>query len=120
MKLIRSVLGFVLIVLDKLTSPRAIKISDEQQKSILDQSKNLELFEFNACPFCIKVRRFMKRNNIILPLRDAKKDSPFRKELLENGGKVQVPCLKIQKDNQVQWLYESNDIIKYLEKEVLA
>ena len=61
----------------------------------------------------------MKKNNINIDLKDAKNDLEQRNELLNNGGKIQVPCLKISKNESTQWLYESSDIIKYLEKEVL-
>jgi glutathione S-transferase len=45
-----------------------------------------------------------------------KNDEQYRQELLEQGGKVKVPCLRIEQDGQVKWLYESNDIIAYLNK----
>jgi glutathione S-transferase len=35
---------------------------------------------------------------------------------LAQGGKVQAPCLKITHDNTVEWLYESGDIIDYLDE----
>ena len=120
MKVIRIIVGFILTVLDKLTSPSPLKIKDDQKKQIEDKSKGIELFEFNACPFCIKVRRFMKRNNISLPLRDAKNDETYRKLLLEGGGRIKVPCLKITRDGTTEWLYESDDIIAYFEKELLS
>ncbi len=120
MKLIRFVVGIILKVLDKLTSPSPLKISEEQKVLITNKSKGLELFEFSACPFCIKVKRYMRQHNIKVPLRDAKNDESYRKELLDNGGKIKVPCLKIEKDGKVQWMYESNDIITYLEKQVLS
>ena len=32
------------------------------------------------------------------------------------GGKIQVPCLRIEKnDNEIEWLYESKDIIEHLD-----
>jgi len=35
--------------------------------------------------------------------------------LMQGGGKTQVPCLRIeQADGSVQWMYESDDIIRYL------
>jgi glutaredoxin len=119
MKLIRVIVGFILIVLDKLTSPWPLKITDDERSSIQKKSQGLELFEFNACPFCIKVRRFMKKNNINVPLRDAKNDEHFRQELLNGGGRVKVPCLKISNAGDVKWLYESNDIIAYFQENVL-
>jgi glutathione S-transferase len=45
------------------------------------------------------------------------KEPKFRQELIAGGGKKQVPCLKIEEENgATQWLYESRDIIKYLQK----
>ena len=35
--------------------------------------------------------------------------------LMLGGGKTQVPCLRIENaDGQVEWMYESDDIIQYL------
>ena len=44
------------------------------------------------------------------------KDNPdFKAELIAGGGKKQVPCLRISQDNaDTVWLYESDDIIRYL------
>ena len=36
-------------------------------------------------------------------------------ELLKKGGKRKVPCLRIEKDGKVQWMYNSKDIIVYLQ-----
>lgn len=40
-----------------------------------------------------------------------------KNELLVGGGKTQVPCLRIEhEEGDVQWLYESEDIIRYLKQ----
>jgi len=37
--------------------------------------------------------------------------------LIKEGGKRTVPCLKITDENQkVTWLYESSDVINYLQQ----
>ena len=37
-----------------------------------------------------------------------------RSELISGGGKGQVPCLRIDDGSgNVQWMYESDDIIRY-------
>lgn len=42
-------------------------------------------------------------------------DKEHAQALMQGGGKTQVPCLRIeQSDGQVEWMYESNDIIQYL------
>ena len=36
--------------------------------------------------------------------------------MLENqGGKIKVPCLRIEENNKVTWLYESSAIIEHLQ-----
>ncbi len=52
--------------------------------------------------------------NVSLPL--LIKNIDKRTELESSGGKIQVPCLKISNAGEISWLYESNDIIRYLDK----
>ncbi len=117
MKIVRIILGRLVLFFNWLTWPRAGKRSEEKQVEIELLLKNHALYEFHSCPFCVKVRRAMQRLNLSIELRDAKDDPVFRDELLQQGGKVKVPCLRIeQADGVVEWMYESNDIIAYLEK----
>ncbi len=46
-----------------------------------------------------------------------KNDSVARDELLAGGGKVKVPCLKITQGGEEKWMYESSDIVSYLQQE---
>ena len=68
------------------------------------------LYHFESCPFCQKVRRFAKQNNILLAEKDIRLDSKARDELIGIGGKSQVPCLVA--DGIA--IYESDDIIDWL------
>ena len=43
-------------------------------------------------------------------------DELARQELLQGGGKAVVPCLRIKNGDSVDWLYESMDIIRYLDE----
>ena len=44
-----------------------------------------------------------------------------RRALEQGGGKIQVPCLYIpQGEEGPRWLYESDEIIRYLGAEVAA
>ena len=88
-----------------------------QSKAISAELTKLSLYQFKACPFCVKVRRQMRRLNIKIECRDAKNNPIYRNELLAEGGRLKVPCLRIeQPDGQVQWLYESDDINRYLQQ----
>lgn len=115
MAFIRWFLGKIILTLDFLTTPKGLKRDATIQSEVDKQTQALELYQFHACPFCVKVRRQMKRLSLNIDLRDAKNDDQYRNELQEQGGKVKVPCLKItEEDGSIKWLYESNDINQYL------
>ena len=89
----------------------------EEQARIDAQTRGMALYQFKACPFCVKTRRAMKRLGLNIELRDARGDMQWRQQLLAEGGRLQVPCLYIpQSSGDAQWLYESDDIIAYLEE----
>jgi glutathione S-transferase len=57
----------------------------------------------------------MARLSLPINLRDAQHDPEHRADLLQGGGKIQTPCLRIaDEQGHIRWMYESGDIIKYL------
>lgn len=116
MKLIRWLLGRLILLFDFIFTPRSKKRDVQTQAQLDSITENFKLYQFKACPFCVKVRRAIKRQGLKVETRDAKGNEQFRQELLEQGGKVKVPCLRIEENGQVTWMYESNDIIAYLNK----
>ncbi|PCI66023.1 MAG: glutaredoxin [Gammaproteobacteria bacterium] len=114
LKLIRLLLGSIIAILDLLTRGSKLKRTIDSQNQLEEEIKNLTIYQFKLCPFCIKTRRALHKLNLPIALLDAKNDSIAREILLEQGGKIKVPCLRIENDNEVTWMYESNDIIKYL------
>jgi glutathione S-transferase len=74
----------------------------------------LVLYHYPACPFCIRVRCAMLRYGVRVELRNIDSDSDSRALLVEQGGKQQVPCLRIEQQDGSRWLYESAAIIAYL------
>ncbi len=112
---LRLVLSPFMILGEKLSTPKGIERAPEAQQAVDEATKALSLYQFRTCPFCIKVRREMKRLSLNIPLCDALKDAVCRAELQQGGGEVKVPCLRISEaDGSVRWLYESDDIIAYL------
>ena len=71
------------------------------------------LYYYPSCPYCRKVFRYMEQAGLTVPMKDATNRETAR-ELVEVGGKEQVPCLVI--DGKA--LYESDDIIEYMKKEM--
>ena len=116
-QLIRKILGSIILFFNWLFSPKGVERETEQQAKIDELTKKLKLYQFNACPFCVKVRRAMKKLSLKIEIRDAQNNEKFRQELAAQGGKIKVPCLRIEEgENQYTWMYESNDIIAYLKK----
>jgi len=119
MRIIRFILGRIILFIDWITSPAPISISEEERLRISTFTSSMVMYEFRACPFCVRVRRFMKRNNIIITTKDARKNKDYADELISGGGKLQVPCLVIPTEGKnSEWLYESKDIINFLAKEL--
>lgn len=114
-KLVREGLGRLIVLISYLTRPKAIKRSAQKQQQVDQAAKSLALYQFYACPFCTKTRRAIHRLNLPIEYRDAK-SQPFRQQLEQGGGRVKVPCLRIEENNEVKWMYESDAIIEYLNK----
>lgn len=110
---IRNLIGKLILFADKTNPPKTMQRNPEQQAAIDEKTQTLSIYEFKACPFCVKVRRELKRQGLNIELRDAK-SNPHKQTLIKEGGKHQVPCLRIDHGKSVQWMYESDDIIQYL------
>lgn len=115
-KALRTGLGQLIVFGDALTRPRPQRRSTQGQAAVVKEAANLSLYQFHACPFCVKTRRALHRLNVPMTLHDAKNDAVQRGRLRTEGGKIKVPCLHIQEHGQSRWLYESNEIIAYLEQ----
>jgi len=114
---LRLVLMPFMLLWAKLAMPKGMTRSAEAQQKVDLECKQMALYHFQTCPFCIKVRHEMGRLSLPVELRDAQHDETHKADLLQGGGKVQTPCLRITgADGQVQWLYESGDIIQYLQQ----
>ncbi|MCH8497036.1 MAG: glutathione S-transferase N-terminal domain-containing protein [Marinobacter sp.] len=117
-RLLRLILTPIMLVMEKLTTPKSISRSPDQQAAVDAATRQLALYQFRACPFCIKVRKEAARLGLNIELRDAQHDTAHRETLLAGGGKVAVPCLRI-KDEQGEdrWMYESGDIVAWLNQQ---
>lgn len=116
MKALRIGLGRLILLGDAVTRPRPQRRSAQGQAMVEKEAARLSLYQFHSCPFCVKTRRALHRLNVPMTLHDAKNDTVQRDRLLAGGGKVKVPCLHVQENDQSRWLYESNAIIAYLEQ----
>jgi len=121
MSLIRWPIGRLILLLNFIFSPRSPKRSVEEQQKMDNKTQNLSLYQLPSCPFCVKVRRTIKREGLKIELRNINQANDYREELIREGGKRTVPCLRIEKpDGEIQWLYESKDVAAHLQQLAVA
>lgn len=121
MQIIRLVLGKLILFFNWVFTPRSIQRDPTHQAAVDDATAGLTLYQYEACPFCVKVRREMKRQALAIETRDVKRSVSARDELLAGGGDLKVPCLRIDDgERSIRWLYESGDILAYLRERFAA
>lgn len=76
---------------------------------------NCTLYYKESCPFCNRVLRFMDNVGVTCEMKDTLTGNNAD-ELMEIGGKTQVPCMVIDGEP----MYESMDIINYVKNRVDA
>jgi glutathione S-transferase len=81
------------------------------------QTSDLVLYHGETCRYCQRVRQAAAELGIDLPMKDAWQDPSALEELLAGGGRSQVPCLRIEDTaGKVRWMYESEQIVAYLQQ----
>ncbi len=120
LKAVRNGLGLIIVFFDWVSRSKPLQRSEQEQASAQSAMQGLSLYQFFACPFCTKTRRAIHKLNVNVEARDINKYPEFREQLEQGGGRVKVPCLRIEDEGEVRWMYESNDIISFLENRLAA
>jgi len=118
LKIFREGVGGLMAFVSYITSPRKIKRTHDAQLAADKKAASMSLYQYFACPFCIKTRRTVHRLNIPLAYRDAQiRGGEHRHALEQLGGQIKVPCLRIDDGETTTWLYESSAIVAYLNEQ---
>ncbi len=76
----------------------------------------LKLYQYDGCPYCSKVVRFIETLNLKqgldYELVEASRGTKGREEVVRLGGMSQVPFLV----DGNHWMYESSGIIDYIRR----
>ncbi len=98
-------------------APEPVTRTPDEQARVDRECHRLILYHFPGCPFCSRVNRGVDRLALDMERRDIRQSDAFAEELANGGGKLQVPCLRIEDDQgDIRWLYESKEINAYLER----
>lgn len=106
--------------LDVTTSVLATALRAAAGYSVADlgprPEKPLELYEFEACPYCRKAREALTIFDLEAVIYPCPKGGPrFRERVKELGGKARFPFLV--DPNTETSMYESDEIVRYLAKQ---
>ncbi len=74
------------------------------------------LYYADRCPYCDKVIAAAYNVPLRIELRNINSSRAHLQALQSRGGRLMVPCLRIEDSEVEQWMYESDDIIEYLSK----
>ena len=114
MKIVRWVLGRIILVVEFIMTPKGVQRDELSQQKLDEETNRYSLYQYGACPFCVKVRHAAKKQNLKIKLVNAK-ESEHGADLIAFGGEMKVPCLRINNENgDDTWLYESEEIIRFL------
>ncbi|MFT5221488.1 MAG: glutaredoxin [Planctomycetota bacterium] len=114
---IRWLLGQIIIFIDWISRPSLPSFPPEVQRERDNATASMKLYQFKLCPFCVKTRRTIRRLGLNIETRDARNNPKWNQELITEGGRYQVPCLRLSSEAaDDQWLYESEAINLYLEQ----
>jgi glutaredoxin len=135
MRIIRFILGRLILLINWITLPKPVVRSQPQQDQLDHVTQHLTVYEMLACPFCVKVRREIHRQGLKITTVDVKQSADEMDRLVNEGGKFQVPCLRVDTSSdtispstvsiqpsstssdkeKVQWIYESDEIIEHIQ-----
>ncbi len=115
---IKKISGVVVGMAEKMLRPNPPQRDNEAQLLVDKITGQLVLYHFDACPYCLRVRRSIDKLGLHIEKKDILHDPQAKNELVVGGGRAMVPCLRIRSANGPdKWLYESNDIVHWLEQQ---
>jgi len=114
LKLCRRFIGVVVNFLDLLTRPQPIQRSEPELKRLAQEVKRLRVYDYRGCPSSLKLRQALYRLNVDIQYCDIRKCQIYQDDLLSQFGRLHAPCLRIEQNQNVQWLDDPAEIIQYL------
>ena len=76
----------------------------------------LSLYHYAGCMWCGMVQRALQQLGVEVAQRDILQEPEHMRDLVAATGRQTVPCLRIQEGGEDLWMFESRDIIAYLQE----
>ena len=75
-------------------------------------SKKITVYSTPTCPYCVKLKQFLKDKNIVFEDIDVSKDQEKAEEMVKKSGQMGVPVLDV--DGQIITGFDKEAITKIL------
>ncbi len=59
-------------------------------------AKNVMVYSTSTCPWCIRVKQFLKENNVVFQDMDVASNEGAAEEMVKKSGQMGVPVLDIE------------------------
>ena len=59
-------------------------------------AKSVKIYSTPTCPWCIRIKQFLKDNNIVFEDLDVSANHPAAEEMIKKSGQMGVPVLDIE------------------------
>lgn len=60
--------------------------------------KKVRVYSTPTCPFCIRVKQYLKDNNIVFEDIDVSSNPDMAQEMIKKSGQMGVPVVEIEKE----------------------
>jgi len=81
---------------DKNILDELISIEQEHIRHLADlRDKKILVYSTPTCPYCVRVKKFLKDNNIVFEDIDVSADEEMAKEMMQKSGQLGVPVIDI-------------------------
>ena len=84
-------------------------------KPVVSENTQFSLYYYDSCPFCARVLSSLRNIKVNVELRNIASDPNHRNALHKATRRTTVPCLRIDNGKDSQWMFESMDIMRFLQ-----
>lgn len=75
------------------------------------------LYYYDSCPFCQRVLASLPKVKVDVEKRNVMQNRSFSEQQRKATGRTTVPCLLIENEGKETWMFESADIIRFLQSQ---
>lgn len=93
-----------------------VERSQREQQRVDRIAATLTLYTRNHCSECFNLLRQLKKLNVSITVKNIRRCHIYEKELLAAGQSSNIPCLRIEQGQDVQWVSQVDEIVRFFDQ----